>query len=373
MTDNSEHQDADIESMRLMEIKLHDLKNTDKVFTIFYDETNNIRKMYLTEDGNLNVKELNNFVLGGVAYLGENKNINLAELRSHLKLQDNVKELKLKNIAKGNFLDVISSSNTTVFLDFLKKHDLFLHYNHIDLLYWSIVDIIDSILVGEQDPLQMYLFSLKANLYEIIKHDLKNALGIMSKYNYPNLSSKDIGAFLQKMLRLIQINNANLEEMNLNLLKLLFSREQNELPFIQGYKTRELIDNFSPFYRQRLTMFKNATHIFDEEPAIVELFKEDSWINSARKGKFRFSTSEREAGIQLSDITVGLLGKMYSYLRFSDHSKIEEDYKKLKPTGIENLKILKELLDRTENLSLAFIHHCASSIDIQKSKIMFNM
>lgn len=361
---------ADTESLRLKQIELHNLKNTDKIFTVFYDETNNIRKLYVTDNGQLNVRELNNFVLGGVAYCGEYKAIDLKELRSELKLQDNVKELKIKNIAKGTFLEIINSEKMTSFLNFLRTIGVFIHYSHIDLMYWSIVDIIDSVMPDELIP---HVFSLKAYLYEIIKYDLDNSLSTLGKYDYPNIPNEHIDGFLKEMIQIISVNKANLPKKNLDFLKSIFLKNHTELPFIQGYKPRELIDNFNAFYRQQVMMFKNSTHVFDEEPYIIDMFKNDSWINNARNGKFHFTTSEHESCVQLSDIVVGLIGKMYSYLRLSDHAKIEVDRKTLRQTGIENIKMLNGLLDKTEEISTGFIHHCASSIDIQKSKILFNV
>ena len=56
----------DVNDIRDREIALHDLSSADAAYTIYHDETNNIRKFLLTDDGT-NVAEHKNFVLGGIA------------------------------------------------------------------------------------------------------------------------------------------------------------------------------------------------------------------------------------------------------------------------------------------------------------------
>lgn len=53
------------DEVRAMMIRAHGIRRADDKFAFFYDETNNIRKLTLTEDGTI-VPERNNFVLGGV-------------------------------------------------------------------------------------------------------------------------------------------------------------------------------------------------------------------------------------------------------------------------------------------------------------------
>ena len=54
--------------MRAMMIQVHEIRRADDKFAFFYDETNNIRKFLLTDDGT-NVDEHKNFVLGGIVLL----------------------------------------------------------------------------------------------------------------------------------------------------------------------------------------------------------------------------------------------------------------------------------------------------------------
>lgn len=58
----------ELEQHRQMLIQHNHLHNTDGVYTFYYDESNNIRRLYLTESG-LNVQP-GNFVLAGIAREG---------------------------------------------------------------------------------------------------------------------------------------------------------------------------------------------------------------------------------------------------------------------------------------------------------------
>ena len=73
----------------------------DKTYTFYYDETNNIKKLHLKK-GDFNYAFSSNFVLGGLAYKGAAPDI--SDIFSGLQLQASVNEVKLKHIAKGDFL-----------------------------------------------------------------------------------------------------------------------------------------------------------------------------------------------------------------------------------------------------------------------------
>lgn len=64
-------------------IHAHDIRRAYDKFALFYDETNNIRKLTLTEDGT-NVPERKNFVLGGVALEEGQALPDIASLRAAL-------------------------------------------------------------------------------------------------------------------------------------------------------------------------------------------------------------------------------------------------------------------------------------------------
>ncbi len=137
----------DVNEMRAGEVET--LPGANDKFTIFYDETNNIRKLYLTEDG-FNVGKHENFVLGGVA-LRENQTLpDIADLRDRLAIQNSATEMKLKHLAKGGFEDMLASEKMAIFLSWLSDNDILVHFSNINILYWALVDIVDAIIIEDK-------------------------------------------------------------------------------------------------------------------------------------------------------------------------------------------------------------------------------
>jgi len=364
---------ADAEKMRELEIRMHGLLNVDEKFTFYYDETNNIGKLYISETDELNVNELGNFVLGGVLLPHGAEKPNQEQLRTSLQLQATVTELKLKHIGRGDFLSILSSPKLTTYLEWLNSSGLIVHYQQIDLFYWSIVDIIDSILMGIPD-LKVNPFALKNDLYEVVKAHRDTVIAIFSKYNYPDITKENKHNFLSAFLDLIERNEANLEHFNLYMLKGLFqiALKLVELPFIEGYPAKKLIENFYPFYFSRILFFKNSTHIFDENAQIQKHFENDEFVSSIAKGKYSFTRSHDEPLIQISDIFSGFIGKMYSYLTHFSAEEIQEAKKDMNEVSMKNLSLLGILLSKAEEVSLALIKHVASQNDIEKLSLLLS-
>ncbi|MEQ1723265.1 MAG: hypothetical protein ABL930_08810, partial [Pseudobdellovibrio sp.] len=177
---------SEIEKTVELSRKMFNLKNTEKVFTFYYDETNNIRKLHIRDDQKLNVSNLGNFVLGGIVHEGSARDFNIAELRARLRLDKGVKEIKLKHIASGNFLELLESQKLNIFLAWLNENRLMIHFSHLDPIFWSIVDIIDSVLIQIPEFMEHHHI-LKSDLNEIVKADLDQAIAILFNFNYTDV------------------------------------------------------------------------------------------------------------------------------------------------------------------------------------------
>lgn len=66
------------------------------------------------------------------------------------------------------------------------------HYQELDPLYWSIVDIIDSILHARDDLAHMSAFrmALKSDLVVLLREDLAATTKLFHTYGYPGPHSK---------------------------------------------------------------------------------------------------------------------------------------------------------------------------------------
>src|ERR1035437_3331622 len=80
----------DVNAIRDSDILLYGLNKAGKTYTIYYDETNNIRRLHVTADG-LNVREPMCFVLGGIAHEGPARDLDFESLRAALRLQKSTK------------------------------------------------------------------------------------------------------------------------------------------------------------------------------------------------------------------------------------------------------------------------------------------
>ena len=69
-------------------------------YTLYYDETNNIRRLTLTDSG-LNHDALDCFVLGGIALEPGAALPDIAALRALLRIQESAPEMKLKHLVQG--------------------------------------------------------------------------------------------------------------------------------------------------------------------------------------------------------------------------------------------------------------------------------
>ncbi|MEM5643091.1 hypothetical protein AAHB52_20910 [Bacillus toyonensis] len=74
-------------------------------------------------------------------------------------------------------------------------------------------------------------------------------------------------------------------------------------------------------------MFKNALHFFDEEFDVQnEIKKTGIKLDQEEMTNYEFIKSDNSIFIQLSDITVGILGKLFEFIKPIPIDKIENVY-----------------------------------------------
>lgn len=149
MTDDATR--IDVNAFRDPSIAMHRLRGVEDAYVFYYDETNNDRRLHVTEEG-FNVPNPGCFVLGGIGCRGGTPpTLDMAGLRQAVHLQPSANELKLKHLGKGEFVELIDQPKVGIFLDWVVgQPELILHYLALDPLYWATVDIIDSILYNEK-------------------------------------------------------------------------------------------------------------------------------------------------------------------------------------------------------------------------------
>lgn len=348
----------DWSAMRTMMIQAHGIRRADDRFAFYYDETNNIRKFLLTDDGT-NVAEHKNFVIGGIA-LQEGQSLpEIASLRYALGMQDNAPEIKFKYVASGDFEAVLASRKMARFLAWLTDHQLAIHYSSINIVYWSIVDIVDSILGSKRfDVFNYGRREMKNELYRIACMDKPAFLALMKHHRYPDIQRGKVADFIADIAAFINLHNPTDANLPMHMLKELIRKAQvlTELPFLVDGDADVLIDNFSSFFTMPVLLFKNATHVFDREIQVEKSLNTDGFKKRAEGIDYRFSDSRTESGIQLADVAVGLIGK---YQDFVEEHRLPELLARKKAWSAiqsETFNLLRRLIDYSDDVSNAFVH-----------------
>lgn len=356
-------------------LQMENFMNVDNEYIFYYDETNNIRKFWFKDENKLNIPKedlTKNFVLGGVLHAKEYQQPNITELRTNLNLQSNAPEIKLKHIARGNFIECLKSQKLETFLNWLSVNNLLIHYSSLNIIYWSIVDIIDS-LNGIENYFQISR-ELKTTLYEIIKQDLDTFLYLIHKYDYPNVKREKARDFLDELSHFIQSKKSDLiakypssEELIDIVVVLISNADEQDLTFIMDEEDHILIDNLFPFYIRNFTIFKNSHHILDEEPLIQKYFeKYEFYDDQTQWNNFEFKDSISTPLIQVSDIITGLLGKLFDYINNLPNDEVHSIKSSLNVQQQKNFSLLVTLLIKSELHSAALAHSTQSLIDYEK-------
>ncbi|KAK0346267.1 DUF3800 domain-containing protein [Sphingobium yanoikuyae] len=368
----------DIDQLRQPDILLHGLGRADKRYTLYYDETNNIRRLHVTPEG-LNVADPGCFVLAGVGHPGDRRSIDITPLRKALRLQPTTREMKLVHIGKGDFLDLLRSPRLGVFLDWIDETGLFLHYQCLDVIYWSLVDIVDSALMAaERTELLLVAPLLKDMLNIALRRDLGAMTDLLRLFNYPALDPRDGPHFYQVVLQIVQGEAEHLHPLYGSLLAdvLADAIQGDSFPFIEGSADDRhiLIDGFDIFFRHRIGLLRNSTHILDLEEVVRRQFIEQPLLrDGVPLESFQFVDSAEEPMIQLADVVAGLLGKFFSYLVRTDMAVVLADRAALGPLQMGNLGKLAGLIDRASDENEAFAHRVLSLSDDRKAQIFMQV
>ncbi|NEP70424.1 MAG: hypothetical protein F6K25_02365 [Okeania sp. SIO2G4] len=336
----------------------------DSSFTFYYDETNNIRKFYVREF-DFNESFNSNFVLGGLVYEGSQPDIK--PLFDRLNLQNNIKDVKFKHISQGKkeFLDCLKSEKLNVFLKYLlSDNDLYIHYSSLNILYWSIVDIVDSaIAVSSEVTKQFGLYYhnfLKNDLYKLAKLEIESFQELFYNFDYPNIKKESVSEFIEELTSIFD-EYIDTPEFHLGLESLRQilkeANKKDSLPFIMDEEDRVLINNFLEFYLRPIYLFNNSNHIFDNEATISEMLVNYKIIDEGKEIKnYAFVDSQGDLFVQASDVFVGLMGKFTNYINTNSRDKIISDFDSLSEKQSNNIDSLINLLDKSHNKNIGFLH-----------------
>jgi len=362
--------DFEISQIRTFTKMIAPTADFESAFTFYYDETNNIKKFYVREN-DFNYTFTANFVLGGLVHLGQAPNVQ--PLIDSFKQQKTAKEVKFKHIASGDFLDCLKSEKLKLFLQFVKDSDLYVHYSSLNILYWSIVDIVDSAIVSSESAQKLgpqFVNHLKNDLYKLSRLEIDSVIQLFYKYEYPNIKNESVLPFIEELTSLFagyidtQEYHFGLESLRQILKE---SKKKGSLPFVMDEDDHILLKDLSQFYLRPIYLFKNSTHIFDNEDSIAETLKDYKILDGEEEiENYTFVDSQTDQLIQLSDVFVGIMGKLTNYLNTSSREKIDADFGALSATQQTNIDLLINVIDKSHNKNIGFIHNTDSYEEMSK-------
>ena len=137
---------------------------------------------------------------------------------------------------------------------------------------------------------------------------------------------------------------------------LKIAQSKNELVFIQNNYPYVLIKSYSQFYIHRCGQFSKSSHFFDEEPTIEEEIKHLQFKENNKIFKnFRFIDSISDRHIQVSDMIIGLLAKLFYFLDEKSKEEITDMRKYFNKTQADNFAIIYNLILKSEKKCPLFI------------------
>lgn len=330
------------------------LRAMNEVFTFYYDETYNPRRLTL-KNGSTNAPVDECFVLGGVVHRGNTPpSFDLAALKKAMYVQDNVVDLKFSHVVKtkGELSNFLKSEKLTTFLEWLVGSNFYIHFIAVDKVYWSVVDLVDSVV---PDEMSRFGSAYKSALDDFIRSGVDSFLAILDAHAYPNIKRDDADAFLHDILGYMVERGATTSEDTrlhhfMNFLEQSLGEE--DLAFIMDEEDRVLIDSFSHFYINRICHFPQSRHIFDEEAEIAKKLSEVTFVlDGIEINPYSYVTSHGSDLTQVSDVVAGVFGRFYSYLAATSVEDIRADRAAMSSIQVRNVRLLCEVMERTSEVS----------------------
>lgn len=333
----------------------------NKRYIFFYDETNNFRKFYLKNEDRFNESEWKYFVLGGLCYEDKaERNFEIEELICDLQLQSNTHEVKATHVFREhkNLFECLNSTRLNNILKWIINNKIYIHFEIIDHMKIVAEELSNRIFDDNEKEVGIDL------IYRIVEQNIENVRKIMYKYT----SSEefcDVKGYLEEWKNLVKkcierdksilMNNDFANKFG----KMLFYDwiiEKIELAqkssLGQKQINKSFIESYLSFYQIMPMLFLRSKHIYDEEPEIQKELSLSAHFYAEKQKieNYEFWNSKKSQWIQLSDVVVYLIEKLFEYIRvFELGDKMQESVSKMvvqldTQTKRENFIMLMKIL-----------------------------
>lgn len=348
----------DVDIMRQTESKLQGISLCDDRMTFYYDETGNCGKFKVTETGFNDPTALTrDFILGGIAFNGDECPADIDSLFSSLNLKKEASELKFRHISrkKTEFHEWFGSKRACIFIRWLHDSDLYIHYALMNNLYYALVDMVDAL--WESQPQFMFspewVLGLKSTLYNFCRTHIDEVLVLFREYNYPDVGLQDTSDFCIAFCDLIRsyLDDRDPEGFLLECFRQMLKTagKENKLSLLHNNEAGVLVDQYFTMYFARCYLYKNAKHHFDAENVIEHLLNETVMISEGSRFKnYDFCTSHASPMTQISDAFVGLISRVFDFFdQITEADILLMDRTRYRDV-FENMGLLWELIERSD-------------------------
>lgn len=342
--------------------ELNNYTENNKTYNFFYDETNNYRKVSLSNKGfNDNKVLTDNFTLGGIC-IEKDKSIDISCLIEELKLQKN-QELKAKTFFRkmNAFEECISHKKLNLILNWILEN-AYIHYSDLDGFYYTVIDIVDSICdteIGRKLPWELQE-AFKSELYILLKGNIIQFFSLCKETNYPNISSENVELFCNSLIELIErVSEEDDRWFTLEIFRQLIKakRKCKELIFLTDNLEHTIVESFYSLRQQSCIVFENSYHIFDKELKDEEEMNLNKMLlnDGTELNNFEFMDSKKYIELQISDIIIYLISKYLKFLTYNSTEDIDNKIKNLTEVARRNLEIFIKILNKSDQENSFFI------------------
>ncbi len=353
---------------------------------LFYDESNNVRKLKLNKNGTNNDAKHLFFVFGGIA-IPNNKYCDLdAKILEIIPEKERIGEKKFSYFSnnKKDFEMILKSSRLLKLFKFLNEYNIFIHVKILHFIYWSLIDLLDSMLLKNDLNNSIYMsyhLIMKSDFIEVVYKNYDELLKLLYEFNYPSINKDKIFEFIKSIYNLYLNNyekyysNNHIENFSKELLRQMIKSTLNEenLYLLDEEKSLVLCDDLYLEYIEAMLIL-NDKKIFDNERKVEEQLKniDNEYLN---KTNSCFVDSKSNIGVQLSDSIVGFIGKLFFFLSENSIEDLIAYANNLKYDDIElhNLKIFYLLFNKSVEYNPFFIGRSIPLYIEKKFKTFFNI
>lgn len=335
---------------------------------IYYDETENCRSIAYRNGAIADARTVERpFILGGIAILGEGvEDELLVRIESFAPRSG---EMKARTVLGGSddFARVLRGRGTTRFLESLDRPGIAVHYHSQDNLYYAIVDIVDSMIaVSGHEHMSVVHRKLKNALYLCARIDSVGFLENLAAFGFPNVLPGEVRPFCEfienSLLDFLETRSELLSFEDSFFIEALrqmarTSSRSESLALLKDNPPDTLVEGFSNHYQQVCLFFPEAFHCFDAETHVsMDIVDGDN---------YDFVNSKSNLFIQISDVWVGLLSRCFRFLgKWADDRN--PDVFAHNPIALENLKIIRRLIDRSADLHPALVSSLEADCVLRK-------